>query len=112
MSEEEYLDFLKKAPEDHYSNDFKMFLINNNNVRFINQDWLVIENKKYHTEENDWLTAFYVGSYMREGDDWYGLGKLQNLQFTFKESHDREWRIKAPSKRTIKLFHVHLIKKV
>lgn len=63
----------------------------------------------YETAEernNDWLTAFYVG---------YGKKFSQNALTSLVELdnsyNNREWLIKAPHKRTVKLFHIHLIKK-
>jgi len=109
MTEEEYRKFLKIAPKDHFSSDFKLFLINNNKIRFFSGDWLVIENKKYWNKENDWLTAFCFAE-DRENFS-VGLVRLYDLHKDFPESRNREWRIKAPEKRTVKLFHVHIYKK-
>lgn len=109
MTEQEYLVFLEKAPKDHFSNEFKLFLMNNNIIRELEGDWLIIENKKYWTKENDWLTAFYFPglSHHRKDQDW----ALMDLRTLSKKYGDREWLIKAPSKRTVKVFHIHLIKK-
>jgi len=108
MTNEEYTDFLTKAPADHFSTAFKYFLINNNKVRFINQDWLAINNTKYWTEENDWITAFYIGE--RQDDFDFFIMNIPNLARNVIMS-DREILVKHPSKRTVKLFHLHLIKK-
>lgn len=109
MTEEGYQEFLKTAPEDHFSVDFLLFLVNNNKVRHWSEKWLVIENTKYWTEENDWLTAFYIGE-MKENTP-QAIIALYSLSTSFDGVLDREWLIKAPSKRSVKLFHVHMYKK-
>lgn len=106
MREDEYQHFLAKAPEDHFSDEFRLFLINNNKVRKIGGNWLVVENIKYRTEENDWLTAFYIGPWNK--DNKHAIFSTDWLWTNFS---DREWLIKHPSKRTVKLFHIHLYKK-
>lgn len=60
MTEEQYLEFLKTAPE-HDSDEFLRFLIDNNVVVWHFEDWLVIENKKYHNDQTEWHTAFWFG---------------------------------------------------
>lgn len=108
MSEEQYQELLKTAPEDHFSPEFKVFLVNNNKVRFLSNDWLIIENKKYWTPENDWLTASCIS---QDRDNvQQALTKFFYLK-DFKDSLDREWLIKSPNKRTVKLFHIHMYKK-
>lgn len=109
MKEEEYTEFLKKAPEDHLSTKFIDWLRENNSVVYENDSWIIIRNKKYFTEENQWLTAFFKTSLWDkyENEKW-GIYNLIELRDNFG---DREWLIKAPHKRTVKLFHVHLIKK-
>jgi hypothetical protein len=102
---ETYEELLARAPKDHFSEEFIAFLANNNKVRYNNSDWLVIENCKYHNEENDWLTAFYVGDMLY--DDCI-VEKMSSVMYKFP---DREVLIKAPSERSVKLFHVHLYKK-
>lgn len=106
MSEEKYLELLKTAPTDHFSPEFKIFLYDNNRVVSWSEGWLIICNKKYWTPENDWLTAFYTGR------DITNPGIALASSHTLLEKYgDREWLIKAPHKRTVKLFHIHLIKK-
>lgn len=105
---ETYEELLARAPKDHISRDFQLFLMNNNKVRFINHRWLVIENCKYRNEENDWLTAFYIRAWdMEDNEDHKAIKELGQLLLEFP---DREVLIKAPSKRSVKLFHVHLYK--
>lgn len=107
MTKQEYQILLKQAPQDHFSKEFQLFLINNNKVRSINSRWLVIENCKYHDDKNDWLTAFHIGGWKLEADDLEGIKDLDRLHLEFP---DREILIKAPNKRSVKLFHVHLYK--
>lgn len=115
MTEEKYQEILKTAPEDHLSEEFKLFLINNNEVVFINENWLVIRNIKYWTEENDWLTAFYLPVKQPWDSVWdkkFQSGFFEKMSELHKSPFaDREWLIKAPEKRTVKLFHLHLYKK-
>ena len=99
MTEDQYQDWLKKAPQDHFSEDFIQFLRGKpNKVIEETDNWLIIENIK---DPNDY-TAFY------KGDAFGGIGKLQELVANY---YPREWKIKAPHKRSVKLFHVHLIQK-
>lgn len=111
MTEEEYKESLSKAPQDHLSDEFIQFLKENNPVREVGADWLVIENCKYWTPENDWLTAFYVGN-RKDSKHWQDFTeKLSYLSSYVDDIEEREWLIKAPHKRTVKLFHIHLYKK-
>lgn len=109
MTEEKYQEFLKTAPVDHFSDEFVEFLKQNNKVIKKYWGWLIIRNKKYWTKENDWLTAFYIDSLDSKNNNY--LRGVEKLEILCDEYSDREWLIKAPSKRTVKLFHVHLIKK-
>lgn len=106
MTEEKYQEFLKTAPEDHFSEEFIHFLFENNQWEVKTSDWLIIRNKKYWNPTNDWLTAFYIGMY--KNDDDVALSMLRSIPECYR---NREWLIKAPHKRTVKLFHVHLCKK-
>lgn len=55
-----YEELLENAP-DHLSNDFILYLVNNNKLVKVLNSWLVIENCKYHNENRTWWTAFYIG---------------------------------------------------
>lgn len=103
MNEDEYQDLLKTAPEDHFSEEFIDFLRTRNEVVEETENWLIIKNCK---NENDY-TAFWK----MEGYRNYTLLAYGNLMQLLKKYEDREWKIKAPHKRSVKLFHVHLIKK-
>jgi len=108
MTEQDYQTLLAKAPRDHFSKEFQLFLVNNNRVRFMDYKWIVIENCKYHTKQNDWLTAFYIGSFgLSNDEEQEALTELREILLEFP---DREILIKAPIKRSVKLFHVHLYK--
>lgn len=107
MQEEKYQEFLKTAPTDHFSNEFVEFLRNNNEVVEFYDGWLVVKNIKYG---GDWLTAFYV-DWRFEGEDFNRTSALTNCWKLLKNYGDREWLIKAPHKRSVKLFHVHMYKK-
>jgi len=102
MQEEEYQEFLKTVPEDHFSDEFIQFLRDNNEVVEETYDWLIIKNVK---DLNDY-TAFFVGPNLKKswGAFLVSLPELEHYK-------DREWIIKAPHKRSVQLFHVHLIKK-
>lgn len=90
---------LEKAPEDHLSLEFLDYLRENNVVIGENNEWLVIENCKYHTKEKPWYTAFHKLKYTPSFSDIEELGLLYQ-QFSMT--------IKSPQKRTVKRFHVHL----
>lgn len=103
MNEEEYQKFLKTAPVDHFSDEFVQFLRDNNKVIEETNNWLIIENCK---DPNDY-TAFFIGKEKHIGSWWEFIKNLDDLH----KYYDREWKIKAPHKRTVKLFHIHLINK-
>lgn len=54
---QDYATLLKNAPP-HDSDEFLIYLMNNNVVVKQTEHWLIIENCKYHTEEKPWWTAF------------------------------------------------------
>lgn len=101
IPQKEYDALLERAPQDHLSDEFVEWLAENNRVVLRTPDWLVIENVKYHKEELPWYTAFDL----RPGYTWEY--KLQLLQWEFPE-----WKqiIHPVIARSIKRFHVHLIR--
>lgn len=104
MTETEYRDWLKKAPQDHLSEEFIQFLRDKpNKVIEETDNWLIIENIK---DPNDY-TAFFIRDIWKEDNKMFLLDSIELL----KKYGDREWKIKAPHKRSVKLFHVHLIQK-
>lgn len=90
---------LKDAPEDHEAPEFLEYLRANNVVIGENDDWLIIENCKYHTKDKPWYTAFHKLKYTPSFSDIEELG-LMYQQFNMT--------IKSPLKRTVKRFHIHL----
>lgn len=101
ITSQEYQKILDTAPADHNSNEFLLFLRENNNVLMETPEWLVIENVKYHTLEKPWYTAFYQGS------DWVDSLKLQMLQHDFPEYR---YLIHSVFGQTVKRFHIHLLR--
>lgn len=93
---------LKKAPKDHDSKEFLQFLRENNKVVFEDDDWLIIENCKYHTKKQPWHTAFYKEAYSLPHMDFNGI--------PFKYD-SWEWLKKAKKSQTVKRFHIHLIRR-
>lgn len=96
---------LEKAPSDHLSPEFLEFLRANNVVEWESDQWLVIRNCKYWTEEKPWLTAFWIGYNRLDGREWW-----QDIDILWYEFGDWKWVKKAASKQTVKRFHIHLIK--
>lgn len=102
MTETEYQEWLKKAPQDHFSEEFIQFLRDNTKIVEETDNWLIIENCK---DPKDY-TAFYIR--LNWKSYWYMfISDLQGLE----HYTNREWKIKAPHKRSVGLYHVHLIQK-
>ena len=100
INSEQYEKLLKKAP-DHKSEEFLIFLKDNNIVVWETPEWLVIENIKYHNADKPWYTAFY------KGPDYVVDYQYQLLNHEFPE-----WRfmINPVHARTVKRPHVHLFR--
>ncbi len=108
MDEEKYQEFLKTAPDNHFSNEFINFLRTNpaNKVIEETENWLIIQNIK---DPKDYTAFLITRLYEQEKfGDLPGLTLMWELNDKYK---DREFKIKAPHKRSVKLFHVHLIQK-
>lgn len=93
MNEEKYQEFLKTAPQNHFSEEFINFLRTNNKVIEETEHWLVIENIK---DPNDY-TAFLIARLYEQEK----FGDLPGLTLIWKlkdKYGDREWLIKAPYK--------------
>lgn len=103
LNDQEYEELLKTCPEDHFSYEFIQFLRDNNKVIEETDNWLIIENCK---DPKDY-TAFFIRDIWKEDNKMFLMDSTELL----KKYGDREWKIKAPHKRTVELFHVHLIKK-
>lgn len=97
----DYETLLKNAP-DHSTNEFLMYLMNNNTVVLFDIPWLVIENTKYHTKEKPHYTAFSIFSHSHP--DKYDQEKLT------KAFPEFDMLIKGQSRQSVKRFHIHLIK--
>lgn len=86
---------LQDAPE------FIDFLREKNPVVFENDQWIVIENYKYHEDFAPWLTAFWKGS---DDHEWY-----DDLDILWHHEDWREWgwlkKSGVPGR-----FHLHLIR--
>lgn len=101
ITEEQYQKVLDSAPPDHMSEEFLLFLKTSSKVILETPDWLVVENIKYHTEELPWYTAFAVKS------DMTLEYSLQQLQWELPEY---KIIIHPVMIRSVKRFHVHLIR--
>jgi hypothetical protein len=88
---------LRDAP-DHFSEGFIDFLRARNPVVFEDDSWIIIENCKYHTPEQPWLTAFAKST-----------KNFPDLE-TLSPWSDWEWQKKAMEKQTVKRFHIHIYK--
>lgn len=87
---------LLNAPA-HDSEEFLMYLRENNRVVYSDGFWLVIENCKYHRTDRLWLTAFAVTT------------DYQYIPTAFlKEFGHLEWKKKSSKSQTVKRFHIHM----
>ena len=107
-----YQKLLESAPSDHNSQEFKVFLTNNNKVRAFTRNWLIIENCKYWDKNNDWLTAFYIDGDEFGSEPLEGLDYLEELPRLIPDFDERVMLLKPKNKRTVDLFHVHIYKDV
>lgn len=99
---------LEQAPENHHSTAFLNFLRENNKVVHENAEWLIIENCKYNKENERWHTAF-----LKSNKGWHIMQAIhfEALKSAINQMGYEQWelRIKKPSHRTVKRFHVHFI---
>lgn len=96
-----YEDLLKDAPV-HTTKEFLLYITHLNTIVAENKKWLVIQNIKYHTTEKPYYTAFFK----KEIPTFKEIMQLHEMFLTF------DLLIKPPIHRTIKRYHVHLIKKI
>lgn len=96
-----YEQLLAEAP-DHMSDEFLQYLRDNNVVVTEVSHWLIIENCKYHTKERPYYTAFF-----KPALDILTIADLKELGHAV---FNMDMLIKASARRTVKRFHVHLIK--
>jgi len=104
-----YEELLKNAPP-HDTPEFIDYLREQNRVVFETNEWLVIENFKYHTPQRPWYTAFWKGCGFCKGEGccawWNALDELHYHD----DWKDWEWLKKTADKQTIKRFHIHIYK--
>lgn len=91
-----YDELLANAPR-HDSPEFLEYLRENNNVRYEDDWWLVIENYKYFKHDRWWFTAFAKRTLSLTR--WDGLYRMFG-NFT--------WLKKSPKKQTVQRFHIHM----
>ncbi len=101
INKEQYDKILNSAPQDHTTDEFVSWLRDNNKIILETPDWLVVDNIKYSTEELPWYTAFDL-----RPDDTLQL-KYLKLQWEFPEY---KMIIHPFVTRSIKRFHIHLIR--
>lgn len=103
---------LKQAPADHNSPEFLQYLRDTNIVVFENDEWVFIENCKYHTPKTPHHTAF-----LKSNQGWtimqdHQYHSLKSAMIMSNEIYS-EWEmlIKASKHRSVKRYHVHFIKR-
>jgi hypothetical protein len=101
ITSQEYESILSSAPPDHSSQEFIDWMRDNNKVVLETKEWLVVENIKYHTTEYPWYTAFDLDK------DLTWEYKIQLLMWEFPVM---KVIIHPVITRTVKRFHVHLIR--
>lgn len=96
---------LLDAPSDHLSPEFIEYIRKENVVVAENDEWILIENCKYHNKKshNGWYTAF-VKSDTMSGDVWMSLMDLYN-----KHAWGWEMLVKREGSRSVRRYHVHFI---
>lgn len=92
------------------SDEFIIFLRQRNKVVFECEQWIVIENCKYHTKKAPWLTAFHKPKNFEgtQWTEWYD--DMDILWWHNPEWRDWKWVKKEKRKQTVKRFHFHIIK--
>lgn len=108
-----YEKLLADAPQDHLSNEFLEYLKRFNRIVWENDQWLVIENFKYHTPDDNWYTAFHKPK--EKGDRFYSNAvtsmwdDLDILDSKFRQM-GFDLLIKASERQSVRRAHVHLIR--
>lgn len=99
-----YEDLLKNAPP-HDTDAFLDYLREHNNVVLESDQWLVIENAKYHNlKGKPWYTAFHKAADRME---WYDD---IDILYYHMDWGTWEWLKKSADKQTVKRFHIHIYK--
>ena len=99
MKDNQYKEFLDRAP-DHNSHEFIVFLRENNTIVVESEDWLIVENLKYHSTELPWYTAFHKREQELLG---YSVRNLEILMPNYR------YMFHPVSNRTVDRFHIHLL---
>lgn len=108
-----YEELMAEAPPQH-SPEFVDFLRQRNVVVFETEQWIVVENFKYHTVVRPWLTAFWKG-HSCDWDTkntpcpswWEDVDQLWHHE----DWSEWEWRKHPTSFQTVPgRLHIHLIK--
>lgn len=100
-----YEELLRKAPPQD-SLEFLTYLRDNNEVIFESQEWLVIENFKYHEKFAPWYTAFHKPK--DEVHQWYD--DIDELWY-HEDWATWGWLKRGSDAQSVPgRFHIHLIK--
>ena len=91
---------------DSTTDEFLDYLKENNKIVFESIYWLVVENCKYHSNENPHYTAFWRDSATCEFENYDELDKIK----TYLGLNDWFMYINAKKDRSIKRFHIHFRK--
>ncbi len=111
-----YEQLLANAPE-HDTPEFIEYLREHNRVVRENDEWLVIENIKYHRPTRRWYTAFSKKDGKKEkGEDADGESPggfhfsfdYRDNKWLHKWYKEWNWLKKAASKQTVKRYHFHI----
>lgn len=91
---------LKEAPP-HEMPEFLEYLRGNNKVVHECEDWLVIENCKYHRPDRPWYTAFTKGEY------WLDTWRI-DIRGLLARFGGLEWKKKSWKDQTVRRPHIHM----
>jgi hypothetical protein len=97
-------DYKKLIYPNPLTPQFLKYLAENNIVIYENDEWLVIENCKYHTKENPHFTAFTKQPLTPENCHLDNLDKI----IIFMEWQNFYIYINAKKDRSIERFHIHI----
>jgi hypothetical protein len=90
-----YDELLANAPA-HDTPEFLEYLEKNNVYVYGDDEWMVIENCKYHRPDRKWYTAF-----LRDN-------VRPDLHLLDKHFGHLTWLKKSPKKQTVQRFHIHM----
>lgn len=107
-----YEKLLDDAP-DHMSDEFLEYLKRFNRIVWENDQWLVIENFKYHDAQSPWYTAFHKPKakgdrfYTNASTEWWDDIDILDSEFRNKGF---DLLIKATDRQSVRRAHIHLIR--